>query len=96
MAAADPDNAHGHNRASSLQVLRRVCLTVSFFAVWVMARRQPDPMQHFGAMLTAASIACAVLATISRTRVMDQRLNRWDEAFAYLALALSVDLWAQL
>ena len=27
---------------------------------------------------------------------MEQRLNRWDEAFAYLALALSVDLWAQL
>jgi hypothetical protein len=53
-------------------------------------------MQHFGAMLTAASIACAVLAAISRTRVMDQRLNRWDEALAYLALALSVDLWAQL
>jgi hypothetical protein len=68
MAAADPDNAHGHNRASSLQVLRRVCLTVSFFAVWVMARRQPDPMQHFGAMLTAASIACALGSRQQNTR----------------------------
>jgi hypothetical protein len=90
MAETDPGKAvateaRDHTRAS-LQVLRRVCLTVSFFAVWAMARRQPDPMQHFGAMLIAASVACAVLAVVSGARVVDQRLNRWDEAFAYLAL----------
>jgi len=27
---------------------------------------------------------------------MDQRLNRWDEAFAYLAIALFVDVWQGL
>jgi hypothetical protein len=36
-----------HSRAS-LQVIRRFCLTVSFFAVWAMARQQLDPMLHFG------------------------------------------------
>jgi hypothetical protein len=34
---------HGHSRAS-LRVLRRFCLTVSFFAAWAMARQQPDPL----------------------------------------------------
>jgi multisubunit Na+/H+ antiporter MnhE subunit len=100
MAATDPGQAvaikaRDHSRAS-LQVLRRFCLTVSFFAVWAMARQRPDPMLHFGAMLIAASVACAVLAVFGRARVADQRLNRWDEAFAYLAIALSVDLWEQL
>jgi hypothetical protein len=50
MAAIDPGEAgaiksHDHYRAS-LQVIRRFCLTVSFFAVWVMARQQLDPMRH--------------------------------------------------
>ena len=85
----------GHCRAS-LQVLRRFCLTVSFFAAWTIARQQPDPLLHFGGMLTVASVACMVLAVFGRARVADQRLNRWDEAFAYLAIALSVDVWEQL
>jgi Phage integrase family len=84
-----------HSRAS-LQVIRRFCLTVSFFAVWAMARQQLDPMLHFGAMLRAASVVCAVLAVFGRARIADQQLNRWDEAFSYLAIALSVDLWEQL
>ena len=59
MAAIDPGEAgaiksQDHSRAS-LQVIRRFCLTVSFFAVWAMARQQLDPMLHFGAMLRAAS-----------------------------------------
>ena len=92
-AGCDQDD--GHSRAS-LQVLRRFCLTVSFFAVWAMARQQLDPMLHFGAMLRAATVVCAVLAAFGRAHVADQQLNRWDEAFAYLAIALSVDLWEQL
>jgi hypothetical protein len=57
MADIDPGEAgaiksHDHYRAS-LQVIRRFCLTVSFFAVWVMARQQLDPMLHFGATLRA-------------------------------------------
>lgn len=100
MAAIDPGRAgavegEDHVRAS-LQILRRFCLTVSFFAVWAMARQQPDPMLHFAAMLMAASVACAILAVFGRTRVANQQLNRWDEAFAYLAIAVSVDLWEQL
>jgi hypothetical protein len=61
-----------------------------------MARQQLDPMLHFGAMLRAATVVCAVLAAFGRAHVEDQQLNRWDEAFAYLAIALSVDLWEQL
>jgi hypothetical protein len=52
--------------------------------------------QNFGAMLRAASFMCAVLAVFGRARDGDQQLNRLDEAFAYLAIALSVDLWEQL
>jgi hypothetical protein len=37
-----------------------------------------------------------VLAVFGRARDGDQQLNRLDEAFAYLAIALSVDLWEQL
>ena len=60
MAAIDPGEAgaiksHDHSRAS-LQVIRRFCLTVSFFAVWAMARQQLDPMLRFGAMLRAATV----------------------------------------
>jgi hypothetical protein len=44
----------------------------------------------------AASVVCAVLAVFGRAHVADQQLNRWDEALAYLAIALSVDLWEQL
>ena len=100
MAAIDPGEtgaikSHDHSRAS-LQVLRRFCLVVSFFAAWAMVRQQPDPVLHFGRMLMAASVACVVLALFGRARVADQRLNRWDEAFAYLAIALSVDLWEKL
>jgi hypothetical protein len=100
MAAVDPGEtgaikSQDHSRAS-LQVIRRFCLTVSFFAVWAMARQQLDPMLHFGAMLRAASVVCAVLAVFGRARIADQQLNRWDEAFSYLAIALSVDLWEQL
>ena len=100
MAAVDPGEAgaiksQDHSRAS-LQVIRRFCLTVSFFAVWAMARQQLDPMLHFGAMLRAASVVCAILAVFGRARIADQQLNRWDEAFGYLAIALSVDLWEQL
>ena len=78
MAAIDPGEAgaiksHDHYRA--LQVIRRFCLTVSFFAVWVMARQQLDPMLHFGAMLRAASVVCAVLAVLGRARVADQQLK---------------------
>ena len=61
-----------------------------------MARQQLGPMLHFGAMLRAASVVCAVLAVFARARVADQQLNRWDEAFVYLTIALSVDLWEQL
>ena len=98
MAAIDPGAVKGQDHVrASLQILRRFCLTVSFFAVWAIARQQPDPMLHFGAMLMAASVACAVLAVFGRARVAaDQELNRWDEAFAYLAIAVSVDLWEQL
>ena len=101
MAAIDPGEAgaiksHDDHSRASLQVIRRFCLTVSFFAVWAMARQQLDPMLHFGAMLRAATVVCAVLAAFGRAHVADQQLNRWDEAFAYLAIALSVDLWEQL
>ena len=47
-------------------------------------------------MVMAASIACVVMAVFGRARVADQRLNRWDEALAYLAIALSVNLWEHL
>jgi multisubunit Na+/H+ antiporter MnhE subunit len=100
MAAIDPGEAgsikdHGHSRAS-LQVIRRFCLTVAFFAAWAMIRQQPDPLLHFGGMVMVASIACAVVAIFGRAIVADQRLNRWDEAFAYLAIALSVEFWETL
>jgi hypothetical protein len=100
MAGIDPSEVgaikgHDHSRAS-LEVLRRFCLTVSFLAVWAVVRQQPDPILHFGAMLRAVSFVCAVLAVFGRVPVADQQLNRWDEAFAYLAIALSVDLWEQL
>ena len=100
MAAINPGEPgaikdHGHSRAS-LQVLRRFCLTVSFFAAWATVRQQPDPLLHFGGMVLVASVACVVMAVFGRARVADQRLNRWDEAFAYLAIALSVDLWEKL
>jgi multisubunit Na+/H+ antiporter MnhE subunit len=100
MVATDPREAvaiksRDHSRAS-LQVLRRFCLVVSFFAAWAMVRQQPDPVLHFGRMLMAASVACVVLALFGRARVADQRLNRWDEAFAYLAIALFVDVWKEL
>jgi hypothetical protein len=39
---------------------------------------------------------CTCGVRVGRARVADQQLNRWDEAFAYLAIALSVDLWGQL
>lgn len=84
---------HGHSRAS-LQVLQRFCLTVSFFAAWATVRH--DPLLHFSGMVMAASIACVVMAVFGRARVADQRLNRWDEALAYLAIALSVNLWEHL
>jgi hypothetical protein len=76
MATIDPGEAgeikgHDHSR-ESLQVIRRFCLTVSFFAVWAMARQQPDPMLHFGATLRAASVVCAVVAVFGRARVGDQ------------------------
>jgi len=79
MAAVDPGEAgaiksQDHSRAS-LQVIRRFCLTLSFFAVWAMARQQLDPMLHFGAMLRAASVVCAVLAVFGRARVADQQLK---------------------
>jgi hypothetical protein len=71
-------------------------MTVAFFAAWAMIRQQPDPLLHFGGMVMVASIACAVVAIFGRAIVADQRLNRWDEAFAYLAIALSVELWETL
>ncbi len=100
MAATDPGKAvtiKGRDRSrASLQVLQRFWLTVLFFAVWAMVRRQPVPMLHFRAMLTAAGVACAVMAVFGRARIADRRLNRWDEACAYLALALCADVWEQL
>ena len=80
MAAIDPGEAsatedHGHSRAS-LQVVRRFCLTVSFFAAWATVRQQPDPLLHFSGMVMVASIACVVMAVFGRARVADQRLNR--------------------
>ncbi|SRR6266404_6279088 len=80
MAAIDPGEAgaikdHGHSRAS-LQVLRRFCLTVSFFAAWAMARPHPEPLLHFGGMVMVTSVACVVLAVSGRERVADRRLNR--------------------
>jgi hypothetical protein len=61
---------------AQIQVLRRFCLTVSFFAAWAMARPQPEPLLHFGGMVMVASVACVVLAVFGRARVADQRLNR--------------------
>ena len=80
MAAIDPGETgaikdHGHSRAS-LQVVRRFCLTVSFFAARAMVRQQADPLLHFGGMVMAASVACVVMAVFGRARVADQRLNR--------------------
>jgi hypothetical protein len=81
----------GHSCAS-LQVLRRFCLTASFFAAWAMARPQPEPLLHFWRDGDGGIRRVRGLGSLRESTRCGSTIEPWDEAFAHLAIALSIDL----
>ena len=76
---------------ASFRVVRRFLAILLFFACWAAVRHWPYPIHYLGNMLKVAFGACVALALFRRERFADPNLNSWDEALAYIAIALFLD-----
>ena len=75
----------------SLRVVRRFCGILLFFACWAVVRHWPYPINHLSNMLKVAFGVCMGFALLRNERFADVNLNYWDEALAYLAIAVFLD-----
>jgi len=75
----------------SLRVIRRFSAILLFFACWAAVRHWPYPIHYLANMLKVAAGACVGLALFRRERFADAQLNSWDEALAYICIALFLE-----
>lgn len=72
----------------SLHVVGRFCAIVLFFACWATVLHWPQPLHYLSNMLKIAFAGSLAFALLRRERLADTNLNYWDEALAYIAVAV--------
>jgi hypothetical protein len=77
----------------SLRVVRRFCGITIFFVGWAAARHWPHPVYYLSNMLKVGFVVCIAFALLRNERFADVNLNYWDEALAYIAIALFLDFF---
>jgi hypothetical protein len=75
----------------SLRVVSRFCGILLFFVCWAAARNWAHPLFLLSNMLKVAFITCLTFALLRRERFASDNLNYWDEALAYIAIAVLAD-----
>jgi hypothetical protein len=77
----------------SLHVVGRFCTIALFFACWAAVLHWPQPAHYLSNMLKVAFGGSLAFALLRRERFADVNLNYWDEALAYMAIAVFVDVF---
>ena len=72
----------------SFRVIGRFCTVSLFFACWAVVRHWPYPTYSLSNMLKVAFGVCIAFAVLRNERFADVNLNYWDEALAYIAIAV--------
>jgi hypothetical protein len=75
----------------SFRVIGRFCTVSLFFACWAAVRHWPYPLYSLSNMLKVAFGVCIAFALLRNERFAGVNLNFWDEALAYIAIALFLD-----
>jgi hypothetical protein len=77
----------------SFRVVRRFCGIMLFFVCWTAVRHWPHPTYSLSNILKVAFGVCLAFALLRRERFADANLNYWDEAMAYVGVAVFLDFF---